>query len=223
MLTDLDVRTLPPRDRHAEILRTFDGLPPGAAFVLVNDHDPKPLLYLFQAERSGAFEWNVLERGPVRFRVEIERREAPGHRDVSEFLGADHDRLDALLDETEKHVGRGDFTEALARFLEFRVGLERHIEIEERVLFPEFERLPGVPAGPTAVMRAEHREIQEILGEIEDALRGEFTSEFLGSVGDLREVLGDHNAKEEQVLYPMTDRALGRPRADELVRSMQAY
>ncbi len=223
MLTALDVRTLPPRDRHAEILKTFDALRPGGSFVLVNDHDPKPLLYLFQAERPGAFEWNVLERDPARFRVEVSRREGAGRRDVTEFLGADHDRLDALMDETERLVGRGDFVDALARFLEFKVGLEHHIDVEEKILFPEFERLADMPSGPTTVMSAEHVEIRDILGEIEDSLRGELTSEFIGAVGDLRQVLGDHNAKEEQILYPMTDRSLGADGADRLVRSMQVF
>lgn len=223
MSTDLDVRPLPPRERHAEFFRTFDALSPGEAFVFVNDHDPKPLLYQLQAERPGSFEWNVLERDPQRFRVEIKRRERRDGRNVSEFLGADHQRIDALFDAAERLVGQGDFASALERFREFRVGLERHMDVEEKILFPEFERLTAVPPGPTAVMRSEHLQLRELLGEIEEALRGEFTSEFIGAAGELREVLGDHNMKEERVLYPMTDRSLGAEGSDELVRSMQAY
>lgn len=223
MLTALDVRTLPPRDRHAEFFRRFDALAPGAWFVLVNDHDPKPLLYQLQAERKGTFEWNVLERGPARFRVEIRRRAAPGDRTVSEYLGVDHDRLDATFEAVEKLVGRGDFAEALFLFLEFKVGLARHIDVEEGILFPEAERIPGMIDGPTNVMRFEHKEILGLLGELEDALRTEDTSGFIGAAGELREVLGDHNMKEERILYPLTDEGLGAARADELVRAMQAY
>ena len=43
------------------------------SFVLVNDHDPKPLFYQFQAERAGQFEWNYLESGPTVWRVEIRK------------------------------------------------------------------------------------------------------------------------------------------------------
>lgn len=39
----LDVRTVPPPQRHPLILQTFESLAPGEAFILVNDHDPKPL------------------------------------------------------------------------------------------------------------------------------------------------------------------------------------
>ena len=49
----LDVRTLAPAQRHLEILRAFDALRPGDAFILVNDHDPKPLLYTFQVAIDG--------------------------------------------------------------------------------------------------------------------------------------------------------------------------
>ena len=71
--TTLDVRDLAPRERHPRIFETFDALDPGAAFELVNDHDPKPLYYQFQAERPGAVEWTYLEQGPERWRVRIAR------------------------------------------------------------------------------------------------------------------------------------------------------
>jgi len=69
--TELDVRTLTPRDRHPLIFRTFGTLAPGNAFVLVNDHDPKPLFYQFQAESNGQFTWDYLEQGPDVWRVAI--------------------------------------------------------------------------------------------------------------------------------------------------------
>ncbi len=67
----LDVRNLIPRERHPLIFRTFDALAVGEAFVLVNDHDPKPLYYQFQAESTGQFSWKYLEQGPDVWRVEI--------------------------------------------------------------------------------------------------------------------------------------------------------
>ena len=43
----------------------------GAAFVLVNDHDPKPLYYQFNAEQAGQFTWEYLEQGPETWRVRV--------------------------------------------------------------------------------------------------------------------------------------------------------
>jgi uncharacterized protein (DUF2249 family) len=68
---ELDVRPLPPAQRHAVIFRTFDALPGGGAFVLINDHDPKPLYYQLNAERAGQLVWEYLEEGPSEWRVSI--------------------------------------------------------------------------------------------------------------------------------------------------------
>ncbi len=70
----VDVRTIVPRERHPLIFRTFDGLQPGEAFELVNDHDPRPLRYQFEAERPGSFEWTYVEQGPEVWRVTVARR-----------------------------------------------------------------------------------------------------------------------------------------------------
>ena len=67
----LDVRVLPPREKHPTIFATFDALEPRASFVLLNDHDPVPLRYQFMAERPNAFTWEYMEQGPELWRVEI--------------------------------------------------------------------------------------------------------------------------------------------------------
>lgn len=69
----LDVRLLPPREKHPTIFATFDQLAPGESFVILNDHDPAPLRYQFQGEREGQFTWAYLEEGPERWQVEIGR------------------------------------------------------------------------------------------------------------------------------------------------------
>jgi uncharacterized protein (DUF2249 family) len=69
--TIVDVRTIAPRDRHPLIFGAFDGLTPGASFVLVNDHDPKPLYYQFQAEYPESVAWDYLEQGPEVWQVRI--------------------------------------------------------------------------------------------------------------------------------------------------------
>lgn len=71
--TTVDVRTIAPRDRHPLIFGTFSKLLPGEALLLVNDHDPKPLYYQFQAEHGGEFRWEYLESGPDVWRVRIDR------------------------------------------------------------------------------------------------------------------------------------------------------
>lgn len=71
---ELDVRVIPPREKHPTIFQTFETLSPGESFVLVNDHDPFPLRYQFEAERPGEFGWKYMETGPSVWRVEISRK-----------------------------------------------------------------------------------------------------------------------------------------------------
>ena len=81
MATDsqlLDVRPEPPARRHELIFSTYEALAPGTSYVLVNDHDPKPLYYQFAAEHTGQFEWNYLKEGPEVWRVRIGRPAAAG-------------------------------------------------------------------------------------------------------------------------------------------------
>ena len=70
---ELDVRTEEPRRRHELIFESFTDLPLGESYVLVNDHDPKPLRYQFEAENVGEFSWEYLEEGPEVWRVRIGR------------------------------------------------------------------------------------------------------------------------------------------------------
>lgn len=74
--SELDVRPLAPVDRHRLIFERCDRLALGDGFVLVNDHDPKPLYYQLEAERAGQFSWNYLEAGPKAWRVRIGRQRA---------------------------------------------------------------------------------------------------------------------------------------------------
>jgi uncharacterized protein (DUF2249 family) len=69
----LDVRVIPPRQKHPAIFAAFDALEVGNHFVLVNDHDPVPLRHQFNFERAGQTGWEYLEQGPELWRVKISK------------------------------------------------------------------------------------------------------------------------------------------------------
>lgn len=90
----VDLRTTPPSDRHALVFRTFDQLSVGDALELIDDHNPRSLLYQFQAEDGGEFTWNYLERGPEAWRVRIGKARGAAPR----FCGcADRRRADSMV------------------------------------------------------------------------------------------------------------------------------
>ena len=143
---------------------------------------------------------------------------------VMDYLAWDHDRLDALEKLAFEARGRGALEEANGTFRDFTRGLRRHIGLEEELLFPEFERLTGMTphAGPTAVMRHEHRQIEGFLLTLERTI-GVRSGEAEEARESLHRVLIDHNEKEEQVLYPTTDRLLGDAERRALVERLRTH
>ena len=73
---DLDVRQVSHAQRHGLIFTAYRALAPGAGFVLVNGHDPRPLRYQFEAQYAGEYTWDYLEAGPDVWRVRIGRASA---------------------------------------------------------------------------------------------------------------------------------------------------
>ena len=75
--------------------------------------------------------------------------------------------------------------------------------------------------GPTAVMRDEHREILSCLDRIQEAIG--VSAAPVDSIRHVfHSVLGNHNLKEENIVYPGTDRVLNALERDALVARIQA-
>lgn len=74
----IDVRTIPPYDRHARIFGTLQTLAPGAAMRVVSDHEPRPLQFQIMSRYPDEFSWDYLEAGPDVWRIEIARIQSSG-------------------------------------------------------------------------------------------------------------------------------------------------
>lgn len=210
-------------DNQDEIRAAVEALTPGDAAVIVGE-DPRSIVDELEEEEPGRFEWSVLEDSPERTRLEVRRRANAGPRSVTEFLQADHRRLDAILPIVERLADAGAFTEAQARFGEFACGLGWHIDVEEEVLFPFFEAKTGMTRGPTTVMRVEHKDIHERIQRVVAALEAHQLASLRDALGELTSLLNTHNLKEERMLYPMTDRSIDTIEGQErLVRRLARY
>ena len=69
----LDLRTMPPYERHAKIFQLWDELKSGETLKIINDHDPKPLYYQFEAEFKNQFKWEYEQKGPEDWSVNIKK------------------------------------------------------------------------------------------------------------------------------------------------------
>ncbi len=132
---------------------------------------------------------------------------------ISGFLCDDHRACDADFGAAEAAVARGAWTLAEGHFAAFRRRLECHLAREEEILFPPFEARTGQPAGPTAVMRAEHGRIRELHAALTERIGARDRDAFLAHADTLFTLIQQHNLKEEQVLYPAIDLVLQDERA----------
>ena len=141
---------------------------------------------------------------------------------VTTLLQEDHERLDAIIEAARGAAASGAFADARARFSEASAGLGLHIDAEEQVLFPAFEEATGMRGGPTNVMRMEHVDLRSLLERITSALDGSDGSAAAAGFDELTRLLGVHNNKEEQILYPMIDRSMAGDPLVALVGAVRA-
>ena len=140
---------------------------------------------------------------------------------IASAMTGHHARCDDLLARVQAQASQGAWEAAADGFRRFRDELEHHLQAEEKVLFPAFEAATGTHSGPTAVMRHEHDRLRALLTQIERALTTRDADFVDGYTSTLLIMIQQHNFKEESVLYPMCDAALG-DRAQELVSRLDS-
>ena len=141
---------------------------------------------------------------------------------LGSYLTDDHQRCDALLRRTQQCVGAARWPDARRAMGAFQYGLERHLLIEERIIFPAFETALGHATSPTAMMRAEHLRIRGAAQRLTDAVDALSTHDFVRHAETLLLTMHLHCEKEEGMLYPMIERVLGR-RCQKLLGEARAF
>ncbi|MEW5789776.1 MAG: hemerythrin domain-containing protein [Pseudomonadota bacterium] len=137
---------------------------------------------------------------------------------LSEFLTDDHHACDDLFAAAENAAAVKDWAQARERFGLFAAAMARHFAREETVLFPAFEARTGNSGGPTFVMRSEHVQMNGLLADMAARLERSDGPGFLGQAETLLMLMRQHNLKEENILYPMSDQALADQQPDLLER-----
>jgi hemerythrin-like domain-containing protein len=143
---------------------------------------------------------------------------------IQEYMTAEHRSCDntyarledAIMD--EKQDGAKEYCD------KFSDELLTHLKREEEVLFPAFEEVSGSQMGPTQIMKMEHAQIREMLKKIVELIDSGITKDskkkLIGLLETLMILMQQHNMKEEQILYPMADRALSAD-SEEILASMK--
>lgn len=141
---------------------------------------------------------------------------------LTEFLVEDHACCDQLLRSAIGAAGAGQWDTVRSATLAFADSLERHLRLEERVVFPAFERRFSYAVLPTVDLRSEHLRIRAVVQRLCDAAAGADYENFLAHAGTLLLAMHQHSEKEEGMLYPMIERSMGQA-AHDLVDLMRRF
>lgn len=121
-------------------------------------------------------------------------------------LLAEHGVFYVLFDQIQESAAKaGTAAEVRDAVAMLTTALISHANIENELLFAALEERLG-PAGPLAVMRAEHEELDRTLQE---AAQAEQLSELASKVRHAVQLARVHFSKEEQVLFQMARQILG--------------
>ena len=140
---------------------------------------------------------------------------------ISDYLKNDHARCDDLFTQTEFYVNQKRWDDAQISFNLFRDFLNKHINIEESIIFPALEYAIDSATGPTNIMRMEHVYIRGINHHLYESINKKNTVSFFDHSDTLQLILQQHNLKEEDTWYAMIDRALNSTK-NEVIHAMKA-
>jgi hemerythrin-like domain-containing protein len=127
---------------------------------------------------------------------------------LTQYLHDHHKHCDDLFADAEAGAHAGRWDECAANFKGFRHELEAHFETEEEVLFPAFEAATGMSGGPTQMMRYEHSQMRDLIAQLDHARQQKSVGAYAGVAETLLILMQQHNMKEENILYPMCERAI---------------
>lgn len=139
---------------------------------------------------------------------------------IKEYLTNDHSKCDKIFAAMEEQAGKSlsDAKELTQKFID---DMEHHFQMEERVMFAEFEAKTGMTEGPTAMMRLEHTQMRNLMSQLKEAIAQDDKDRFFSISETLMILLQQHNMKEEQMLYPMAGQHLSAE-SDRIIAMMDS-
>ena len=103
-------------------------------------------------------------------------------------------------------------------FAELKAGLEQHVDLEERHLFPILRKQPDTKDLVTAAIR-DNKDLRAKLAELEALPKNDET--FLGKVSDLEKTFRQHARDDKRELLPAVQAALSEEQVQGVVEKME--
>ncbi len=218
MKTNLDLREMPHFERHEKIFSILETMKIGDILKVTNDHDPKPLKYMLDAENKGEFKFEYESNGPRDWVVNIKRINKNKKQEIKDLL------KELKTDNSEKIKEKGkkilrDISASDLALIEQEIiseGITRkdmrklcdvHLEIMKDSLKKDLKLKSG---HPVHTLMEEHKRIldfikalKEIAGSLDSAKKyGDINIEMLKHIAEHLVEADYHHKREEDVLFP---------------------
>ena len=224
----MDIRKIMPFERHGKIMSAWDSLKPGESFKIINDHEPKPLYYQFDAEYKGQFDWKYEKQGPGEWIFIIKKvsDKIDKKHEIKNLLKQLHfneskelkDKAKRLLNEISASdlglIEQEIINEGVTR-KEMRKLCDVHLEVMKENLKNKDLNLKA--GHPIHTLMEEHKEILNFVDKLKKAVKK------LESAKDFKNVRTDiemlrfaakhlveankHHQREEEVLFPEMEKS----------------
>ena len=141
---------------------------------------------------------------------------------ILDYMTHDHQRCDELYAEGEAAALEGNAELATKLMNEFNLNMTRHLDLEEKIIFPAFTDATGMSGGPVQVMLMEHEQMRGVLTQMKAAVDANDLDTVTGLGETMLILMQQHNMKEEGILYPMIDSHLP-DQIEDLIRQAQSF
>lgn len=222
---------MPPFERHEKIFEMWNGLKEGETLRIINDHDPKPLHYQFEAELNGKYGWQYEKQGPKDWIVKIKKigkkkTENSKKDEIKAILkeihsGAGLEKLKKKGKNIFKNISPTDLALIEQEIIhegatrdEMRKLCDVHLEIMKDDLEKTDMKLK--PGHPIHTLTEEHKMILEFINKLQHTVSSLNAAKDFGKVKNELEMLrhiaehlveaDKHHQREEDVLFPMLEK-----------------
>jgi hypothetical protein len=140
---------------------------------------------------------------------------------VETYLSAEHDSLDAILEDVAYMVEEGEWERAEYIFTDYLESLEHMLRLEEDVVLPLVQARVGKVQGIDR-LQSDHLVWREAVDIMADGLAARSASRFGSGLRIVPALVPDHHQFEEQAIFPLLDHLLSDAERANFARQMGA-
>jgi hemerythrin-like domain-containing protein len=140
-----------------------------------------------------------------------------------------HEKLNDLFLSHQEALLELDIEKAERRLMAFKQELLAHMEMEEQILLPIYQRAGRVTGGPSEFFTGEHARMREFIERFEQMLaqlsicaeniKREIIKLF-DEEARFKQLVEHHDAREETILYPTLDKITGEQERIALLKKL---